>query len=380
MRSSEPRSGGRPGHLWEIDIVRLLTFTAVISVHSLAFTQVPSNQVAAAFMMLLQFGREVFFSITGFVLVLSTLGKPVRPWAFWCRRIPYVAIPYVAWSLIYYGATFVNRRHAPWSWSTLGHDLLYGGAKYHLYFLLVTIQLYLVFPLLVRFVRRTSDHAIVVLLAVGAANLTWLGLLQYTHPTAWHWVWGRAYELLPTYSVYVLAGAYAALHRERLMALLAAHRRRALGIAGFGAATALAVYAFQLGWMAPRTANSVLQPAMFATCVAAVLVLCLAAQHWVIQGSPWREAVRIGSDISFGVYLAHPLVLSLLLDHGLGSSNQVIPSPFATVAGIAGAIAGASLLCLGARRTALALPLIGRPREPRAMMVEHPHESLSSRT
>jgi hypothetical protein len=51
------------GHLWQLDIVRLLSFGAVIAVHSIGFTQQPSKQVAAGAMMLLQFGRETFFAI-----------------------------------------------------------------------------------------------------------------------------------------------------------------------------------------------------------------------------------------------------------------------------------------------------------------------------
>jgi peptidoglycan/LPS O-acetylase OafA/YrhL len=354
----------RGGHLWEIDIVRLLTFTAVISVHSLAFTQVPANQVAAGFMMLLQFGREVFFSISGFVLVLSTMGRPVRALPFWRRRIPYVLVPYLVWNVIYYVAGFASGPHGPWNWHTLASDIAYKGAEYHLYFLLVTLQLYVVFPLLVRFIRATAAYAVPILVAVGVANLAWFGVLQYGHFQGW--IFDRAYELLPSYSVYILAGGYAAIHRRRLQALLAAHRARGLVIAAACAAGSLAVYAYQLGSMAPRTANAVLQPAMFLTCVAATLALCVVAQRWVVRGMHGRQAVKVGSDISFGVYLAHPLILLVLLDHGLGNGRQAVPSPLATPLAILGAIIGASLLCLAVRRTPLAMPLIGRPRERRA--------------
>lgn len=352
----EARSSRR---VWEIDLIRLLTFTAVISVHSLAYTQQPSNAVAAGFMMLLQFGREVFFAITGFVLVYSAIGKTVRPLSFWRRRVPFVAVPYLVWSAIYYG-TSLHASHQSWSWTTFGHDLLYGGAEYHLYFLVVTLQLYLVFPWLVRFVRATARRAGTVLVVVGGVNLAWLGVLEYAHLQGW--IFSRAYELLPTYSIYVLAGGYAALHREKIQAYLAAHTRRLLVVAGAATAVALSVYAVQLGWMAPRGgANSVTQPAMLASCVAAVLVLSLLARRWVLAEMPWRRAVIIGSEISFGVYLAHPLVLTLLLNHGLGTGHQVMPSPLATVLALFGAIVGASALSLAARRTPLALLLIGRP-------------------
>lgn len=157
------------GHLWQVDVVRLLTFGAVIAVHALAFTEQPSNRGVAGAMMLLQFGREVFFSITGFVLVYSMKDRPVRLRQFWPRRLLYVAVPYVAWTAIYDGYSILGPQHAPLSLTTFGQDLLYGGAMYHLYFLLVTLQLYLVFPLLMAFVRRTAATAGRVLIATGRA-------------------------------------------------------------------------------------------------------------------------------------------------------------------------------------------------------------------
>jgi hypothetical protein len=52
-RHAAGRSDTTSSHLWQIDVVRLLTFTAVIAVHSLASTEQPDNRVAAGAMMLL---------------------------------------------------------------------------------------------------------------------------------------------------------------------------------------------------------------------------------------------------------------------------------------------------------------------------------------
>ena len=119
----------------------------MISVHTLAFTQPAANRVVAGMMMLLQFGREVFFAISGFVLVYATRGRPLRLRRFWPRRYLYVAVPYVTWRAVYFGYSVLGPPTRP-SPATFGRDLLYGGAEYHLYFLLVTMQLYLAFPLI----------------------------------------------------------------------------------------------------------------------------------------------------------------------------------------------------------------------------------------
>jgi peptidoglycan/LPS O-acetylase OafA/YrhL len=344
------------GHLWQLDVVRLLTFSAVIAVHAIAFTELPSNAVAGGAMMLLQFGREVFFALSGFVLVYAARSRPVGAWMFWKRRVPLVALPYLVWTLIYWLATPGGRPGL----GVLGTDLLDGNAEYHLYFLLVTLQLYLVFPWLLRFVRRTAHRAVQVLAVVGILNLAWLAALQYAPQPGFWWV--HAYELLPSYALCVLGGCYAAVHFERLHAFAERRRRRLLLLGAGAAVVAEAAYVLQLANLPPRSANAVLQPAMIASCVAAVIVLYLVGVRWARGPRPGQQVVKVASEISFGVYLAHPLLLQFLLDHGLGNGHQVMPAPVATVLALLGAAAGAAALSLALRRSPFSVAFIGRPR------------------
>ncbi len=352
----------RSAHLWPLDVVRLLTFFAVISVHVIAFTEPPGSATAGGAMMLLQFGREVFFTLSGFVLVWATLNRPVRVMPFWRRRLPAVAVPYLVWTLIYAFVSTLMPPYPRFTWSGLGMDVINGNAYYHLYFLLVTLQLYIVFPWLVRAVRRSAHHAGWVLGAVGAANLAWLGAIQYVPapPGPARWLWEHAYELLPTYAVYVLAGAYAACHLERVEAVVRRHPRRLLAVAAAGVVVALGAYAAQLGSMAPRIANAVLQPAMAASCVAAIVLVMLMGWRWADGRRRGQAQVAWGSRISFGVYLSHPLILAALLNIGLGNGHQIMPAPLATAMVLVGTIGGAVVLTTLLQRTRLAFSLTGR--------------------
>ncbi|MGH9120773.1 MAG: acyltransferase family protein, partial [Acidimicrobiales bacterium] len=152
--SAAPEAGSaqtaRHAHLWSVDIVRLGAFTAVIMVHSIAFTERPGNVAAAAAMMLLQFGREVFFALTAFVLMYSYLNKPVDARMFWRKRFPLVVVPYLVWSAIYIVITPIVWGTPTFGWDQLVGDVFYGLAKYHLYFMLVTMQIYMLFPLIAR--------------------------------------------------------------------------------------------------------------------------------------------------------------------------------------------------------------------------------------
>jgi peptidoglycan/LPS O-acetylase OafA/YrhL len=356
--------GGR-GHLHQVDIVRLLTFAAVIGVHAVAFTESPASRAWAGVLMLLQFGREVFFALTGFVLVYSARGGPLSARAFWRKRFPAIAIPYLAWSAIYLVFHGWGLHVRP-LWSGVLWDLATGNAEYHLYFLLVTMQLYLIFPLLLRFVRRTAERPWPVLGIVCALNVAWLGWLQYGHaPAGWlgH-LWPRAYELLPTYAVYVLIGAYAALHLDRIDRVVALRRRWLAGVAAGAAVLAEAAFWAQVGGRNPRLAAAVLQPAMVLTSIAALIGLYLAGVSWTERGRPAAAFVARASDLSFAVYLAHPLVLEGLLAVGLGNDGQRVPALLATGLAVLGTAAGAAAIGVVARRSRWSLALTGRPRRP----------------
>ncbi|MCU4183076.1 acyltransferase [Acidiferrimicrobium sp. IK] len=363
-RGAAPLLTRRPsGHVWAVDVVRLLTFSAVIAVHTLAYTQDPGNEGVNGLMLLLQFGRDVFFSITGFVLVYSTIGKPVATLPFWRKRMTYVVVPYLTWSLLYYGVDLIIAPYPAFSWRDLGMDVVDGNAFYHLYFLLVSMQLYLVFPLLVRFVRATAHKAGWVLLGVGALNVAWIGLLEY-HPVphgSASWLWNHAYEILPTYAIYVLAGCYGALYLPRLQSALRRRPGRAVAAAAGLIGAALGAYALQLSSYIPRVAGSPIQPIMVLSCAAAVILVGLVATRWADGPRRGQAQVETGSDISFGVYLAHPLILTLLLNNGLAWTRHDLNPALATILAFVGTVAGASGLSWAARRTPLALPLTGRP-------------------
>jgi peptidoglycan/LPS O-acetylase OafA/YrhL len=355
--------------LWQVDVVRLLTFAAVISVHTLAFTEQPDNRAVAGLMMLLQFGREVFFSLTGFVLIWSTK-TPVPVGSFWRRRLTFVAVPYLAWTAIYYAYSVWGPAHVPLSIATFGWDLLYGGAEYHLYFLLVTLQLYLAFPLISRFVARTAARAVPILVGVAALNLAWLAVVAYVPmPGGWtSWFWLHAYELLPTYSMYVLAGCYAAVHFDRLEETFRRRERGVLAVGAVAAVLALGAYAAQLPFMAPRAADQVIQPAMVFSCLAAVIVVYWVGWRWASGPRRHQRTIQVLSDASFGVYLAHPLVLQLLTDYaGFGNDGQQMSPVLASVVAFVVTAGGATAISLAARRTPLSLALAGRPRQSRRL-------------
>jgi peptidoglycan/LPS O-acetylase OafA/YrhL len=107
------------------------------------------------------------------------------------------------------------------------------------------------------------------------------------------------------------------------------------------------------------TASDAVQPALQLWAVLLVAGLFAAATGWTGAGAPRSGWVDRASDLSFGVYLVHPLLLVLLLALPFAAAP-----PAAVTAGVATvlALAGSLLVAEVARRTPASLPLTGRPR------------------
>jgi peptidoglycan/LPS O-acetylase OafA/YrhL len=111
----------------------------------------------------------------------------------------------------------------------------------------------------------------------------------------------------------------------------------------------------------PRIAGAPIQPIMVLACGAAIILLGLIGTRWADGPRRGESKVEIGSDISFGVYLAHPLILTLLLNNGFGWTRTSLNPALASGLAFVGTVVGAALLSWVARQTPLAMPLTGRP-------------------
>src|SRR5580698_2316972 len=94
--------------------------------------------------------------------------------------------------------------------------LLFCG-YYQLYFLLVIMQFYLVFPLVLGLLRRTRGHHGLVIAAVVLAQVLLTIAMHWQFlPLGMRGVWAQ--REAPTYELYLLGGAVVAFHLERVHA------------------------------------------------------------------------------------------------------------------------------------------------------------------
>jgi peptidoglycan/LPS O-acetylase OafA/YrhL len=386
-RPAAPATAGAPArsrpHIVAFDMIRLIIMVFVVGVHTLAFGGGQVTLALGAVTTVFHTSRELFLLLTALVLTYNYGHRKRLNWLrFWRRRYWLVLPAYVTWSAIYYAFDGSGRGPFP---SAFLHDLLNAGARYHLYFLLVSMQIYLLFPVL-RWVLAKTEGYHRWLFAVAVAYQLWLTCALHYHlgrpatgPLA-EWLNGAGQGIwVDTYVLYVVAGAIAGWHFDEICAFTRRHlgtgRRVALA-AAVGVAAGIGTYLIEIyGFGAtPANASAVFQPIVVVEAFAFGWALLGGGLLWSDRGAPHRKFAAAGSASSFGIYLAHPLVLQGLLavagasylgaDGGLLGAVRRAPGGLEVVALLFIAVpivyAIAWVIASAARRTPLSLMLTGR--------------------
>lgn len=360
----------RPPHLWQVDVVRLAPMLGMIAVHVLLFTAPASSRWSGAALIVLHVSREIFFFISAFVLTyaLSADRHPFGVKAFWRRRYPVVAAPYVAWTLVYWALLTALGWPRHVDVRGLGVDLLTGW--FHLYFLLVTMQLYAVYPLLAWVVRRLRHHPWALLAASGAVQLGLTALLQYRPDLIPSGILGfflYAPIELTSYQFYFVAGAVAAANLDACVRFIRRHWRGLRQAIVFVLLGAEACYLVNLHLgQSPPQASGVFQPVVLPLVLAALAGTWMLAERlrdWFPARSvAWRR-IRIAADHSFAVFLAHAVLLVVVLQPGVDRVLGLGDLPWPTLAAVRFVLVltGAALLVAVLRWTPLSRVLTGRP-------------------
>jgi surface polysaccharide O-acyltransferase-like enzyme len=364
-------------HVVAFDLIRPIIMVFVVGVHTLAFGGGQVTLVLGAVTTVFHTSRELFFLLTALVLTYNYGHRDKVSWPrFWRRRYWLVVPAYLVWSLIYY----VADGHWPGSLSAavsvFGRDLITAGARYHLYFLLVTMQVYLLFPVLRWVLRKTAGHHRALFVAACAYQLALTAALQhhlFRTGLLGDWLRGAGSGIwVESYLLYVIGGALAGWHFERLREFTRTRVRVAALVAALGVAAGVGTYLaeYYLGGATPAAASAVFQPVVVVEALAFGWALLAGGLLWAGRGAPHREFFAAGSASSFGIYLAHPLVLQGLLDLATATgvlaavrSAPAVLEVFVLLGVFLPLVYGAAWVIASlARRTPLSLVLTGRER------------------
>lgn len=363
------RQGSRP-RLTHVDAMRPVKQLGVVATHSLQTFAPAANIGAGACLMISHVTRFAFMFISSAMLVYAYPAVRRGGWRpFWRRRLVTVALPYVTWTVIYFGLGLGQAGRLGSFAADSEHlaSLLLTGYD-HLYFLLLLLQFYLIYPALLWVIRRTERHhwqLLGVSLAVEFA-LSWLVHGQHVPD----WMLGKAATReLWNYQLFVIAGGLMAWHYHDVHGWLCRHWRALLAATALALAFGEASYALAAAGVAGFRAadpSDPFQPAEIPLYLGLITMVYLLGVLMSSQRRPrWLlTVVQAGANYSYGIYLSQVLLLTALTTLGWQSLDRYLPWEVVTAGGILIVFTASALLTALLARLPAARATAGIPRRP----------------
>ena len=308
----------------ELDYLRGFAALAVIAVHiSMHFTLFPGVSLPAllnAFVYVAaHFAVPVFIFISGWVLTLRYSGEySLR--TYYRRRARTILPAYLFFTALYLlipveGAVYLAGIPDP---GTVVGALLTGTAAYHLWFFVVIIQLYILYPLIIRgydaFDR--AGVALYILLALLFCQILWNVGAHAAGSFAgadWYLILARAF---PSHLFYFILGIHVSRHTGRIGAMVRSISPAWVAVtAGIGALLVGGVWVLPMllqGSLSSATLGvfslyRIIEPFYY---VPVIILLVMVAMRFEEAGGLVADSIRSVGKHSFGIYLIHPLVIA----------------------------------------------------------------------
>lgn len=298
----------------ELDIVRGLAILAVVVIHSTSdgssYELMGRSHTQLLYFFINKmcaFAVPLFILVSGLVLFYVYIDNwsAAKAGQFYLKRVRSVIVPYLLWSFIYYmyDQWLIQPQHVTLDWADFGSKLPWADAKYHLYFMIIIIQFYLLFPPLVWLSRKFAWFRRLLPL--------WGLLVQAGFYCYRHWVHplDHGAELCVSYFLFFTFGGWLGIHYEQARAFI---RRHAGWLVPLGIAFGLAYTGmFILDQYRLASFENTWYEAFWTLygCGSALIFIVFAL--WLERS--WRSLGALLTSLgfaSFGVYLMHPLVLT----------------------------------------------------------------------
>jgi surface polysaccharide O-acyltransferase-like enzyme len=263
----------------------------------------------------------IYVMLSG-VLFLGSSHEESYPTFIW-KRYAKVVPPFFVWSLIYVYA-YGNQDTFHLGRAVL--QVLSGPTAYHLWFMYMILALYLVMPVLKRFVQTAEPTDLAAFLAV------WWGFLVLRFCAPGYVGEGPATTLL-SYGGYAVLGAVLARRPDSFLKNTGAWFGLWLGIVLFNAVGTYWLTIHNHGTMNEKLYFGASPLVALQAATMFILIKRLGNDSWLFQSFWTRTAIKSFSRHSYDVYLIHALVITLVADYlpRLDVSKHLMHQPVATV-------------------------------------------------
>jgi surface polysaccharide O-acyltransferase-like enzyme len=284
--------------LYELDYIRFIACLAVMIVHITA-TGV-TGYIHGSFPHLvtllinksLKFTTPIFIFLSGVTSFYSYRTKKFNYFPFLKRRLSKVLLAYLIWCIIYYLA-YIEIGYYTWDINFFIMSVLQGTMIYHLYFVIIIVQMYIVGPAFYNLLKAT-DKKVAILIFAAIVTLLSAEFIRFE----------LSDRLFLKYIVFYMLGIYVTLERDLFVSWIERHK---MHVAACYLATGLAYTVVSYYDMSISTY------VWFFYSIASVFFVYYVGLVMKELFSKYYSFIKLFGQSSYYIYLMHPLVLTVMI-------------------------------------------------------------------
>lgn len=269
---------------------------------------------------MIRFSIPVFTMLTGALM----LSKEYELTYFLKKRFTRILLPFIFWSLIYISIEFITKMNNGTQISIIEMckfvvlRLLKGGSAVHLWYVYMIIGIYLVFPIINKWIIHSTNKEIIYFLIFCTIGIFFrIPVLNELYPKI-------DLSYFSGYLGYVILGYFLTTKID--------YRKKMLPLVLF----LLGIIATMVGTYIVTKEKGFFYEGFYSafspTVILASIGFFLLIKNWDFKSKIWTKTIQFISKYSYGIYLSHFLVLIFLYRIGLDWSfiSPIISIPIIT--------------------------------------------------
>mgnify|MGYP001243332727 FL=1 len=304
----------------EVDVLKGISIIAVLMIHTTASAVSTLDKSSISYLIFAFINRFSQFAVPAFIfasamLLMYNYGHGFDWRLFYKRRLKNVLLPYVIWTMIY-GVYLYIVHHVPLRSILTVKNILLGGMFYHLYFIVIIVQLYVLFPVLLYIYKLINKNIYTILISIIIFQIADILLFKY--------IISRYYQnsgnLFITYISLIIAGMYVGDNIQRWKKY---YSKKWLNLSFAVIVFGYLFVDISLKAFANKQINFNLYNIYYYTFILIASLFFFALSTKILNHHMLSSLLIGTGKLSFGIYLSHPLFLDVL-NHFLNTGNQYL--------------------------------------------------------